>query len=239
MGRLTKGALSSKPLNPSRRAAVSPAKTARGPALSSAARSVCRSLSGPDCATITPRLGFCQRPDDTRHRTCASARYRSAIAVVRTPSWSSITASRSRLGCFMRPGWHYQQVFATNSFGTVDNPVDKYQKFALTSSRKLNPWPFRRDSDGFAMDLFDLGVYMVIFRVRDNTRMVAADVGVDVVTPVPAPQEFARGLGVQGPGAGGYGGAGPPIRETRSPPCGKCPCGSLEPPLAGESGPAA
>jgi hypothetical protein len=151
--------------------------------------------------------------------------------VVRTPSWSSITASRSRLGCFMRPGWHSQQVFATNSFGTVDNPVDKYQKFALTSSRKLNPWPFRRDSDGFAMDLFDLGVYMVIFRVRDDTRMVAADVGVDVVTPASASaSRICQGLGVQGPGGRWvWGGGSPPIRETRSPPGGKCPCGSLEP----------
>jgi hypothetical protein len=80
----------------------------------------------------------------------------------------------------MRPGWHSPQVFATNRFETVDNPVDKYQKFALASSRQLNPWPFRRYSDGCAMDLFDLGVYMVICRARDEAWMVAAEVGVDV-----------------------------------------------------------
>jgi hypothetical protein len=66
----------------------------------------------------------------------------------------------------MRPDWHSPQVFATGGFGTVDNPVDKYRKFAPTPSRQLNPWPLRRYSDGFAMDLFDLGVYMVKFRAR-------------------------------------------------------------------------
>jgi hypothetical protein len=44
---------------------------------------------------------------------------------------------------------------ATVSFETVDNPVDKCLQFALQSSLQFNPWPFRRDSSGFAMDLFD------------------------------------------------------------------------------------
>jgi hypothetical protein len=76
----------------------------------------------------------------------------------------------------------------------VDNPVDKYGQFALLSPPQLNPWPFRCDSSGFAMDLIDLGAYIVKFRARewaiavgprlgkglDEAGMVAAEVGLDV-----------------------------------------------------------
>jgi hypothetical protein len=156
MGRSTKEPLSSKPLNPSKRAAVSPARTARGPALSSAARSVCRSVSGPDWATMTPRPGFCQRPDDIRQRSCFSVMCRSAMAVLSTPSCSSITAARSRLGGFMCPCWHSPRQSAITSPEAVDNPVDKFLQCAPEPSRKLNPWPFGPDRGGFAMDLIDL-----------------------------------------------------------------------------------
>jgi hypothetical protein len=39
----------------------------------------------------------------------------------------------------------------------VDSLVDKHQQFALQSPPQLNPWPFRPDRGGFAMDLSDLG----------------------------------------------------------------------------------
>jgi hypothetical protein len=60
-----------------------------------------------------------------------------------------------------------------SSLETVDNAVDDQRQFSLRLPQQLNPWLFGRDSSGFAMDLNDLGTYIVKFRAgkRGSPRL--------------------------------------------------------------------
>ena len=138
------GRLSSNPLRPSNRAAVKPARDACGPARSNAALRSCLSVSGPDCATTTPRAGCCQRPDLIRQRNWFSVINRSACDVLRTHSRSASTSSRRSPSRFMHSACVADKELSLATSNLWITSVDNAISIQGT-------WRFRRPGDGIAI----------------------------------------------------------------------------------------